>query len=305
MIIKILKFKICLVLFSFCAIYTNAQHTDLRSKINAILIGKKATVGIAIEGYDGKDTLTNEGNKRFPMHSVFKFFIAHAILHKVDHGKIDLNKKIEIKKSDLDNNFYSPIRDKYPNGVILKVSELIQYMVSESDNIACDLLLKLYIKPSELEAYIHKQGVKNIAIKYNEAAQETNWDYQYSNWITPKAANQLLKYFYENKGSLLSKKSYQFLWSAMKSTKTGEKRFRGQLPAETIIAHKTGSSGKNKEGLTGACNDIGIIFLFLPNGKYFYLSVLVTNSVESEEINEKIIAEISKAAWDYFSEKYK
>ena len=64
----------------------------------------------------------------------------------------------------------------------------------------------------------------------------------------------------------------------MKETETGKARLKGQLPKEVIVAHKTGSSGTNKAGITAAVNDIGIIFL--PNGKHFFISVFVSNSKE-------------------------
>ena len=89
----------------------------------------------------------------------------------------------------------------------------------------------------------------------------------------------------------------------MKETQTGPARLRGQLPGNTIVAHKTGSSGTNKDGLTAAVNDIGIIFL--PGRHYFFISVFVTKSTENTETNEKIIADISKATWDYYQAKSK
>ena len=89
----------------------------------------------------------------------------------------------------------------------------------------------------------------------------------------------------------------------MRETATGKKRLKGQLPETTIVAHKTGSSGVNKEGLTAAVNDIGVVFL--PNGQHFFISVFVTDSKEDAETNEKIIADISKVTWDYFTSKAK
>ena len=79
----------------------------------------------------------------------------------------------------------------------------------------------------------------------------------------------------------------------------GAGRLKGQLPQQTVVAHKTGSSGANKEGITAAVNDIGIVFL--PDGQHYFISVLITNSREDAETNEKIISDISKLAWDYFS----
>jgi beta-lactamase class A len=88
----------------------------------------------------------------------------------------------------------------------------------------------------------------------------------------------------------------------MRETETGKKRLKGQLPEKTIVAHKTGSSGANKSGLTAAVNDIGIVYL--PNGQHFIISVFVTDSKEDAENNEKIIADITKVTWDYFTAKH-
>lgn len=71
------------------------------------------------------------------------------------------------------------------------------------------------------------------------------------------------------------------------------------MPDEIIVAHKTGWSGTNKEtGITAAVNDIGIVFL--PNGDYFIISVFVSESKENFDTNEKIIADIAKAPFDFY-----
>jgi beta-lactamase class A/beta-lactamase class A VEB len=86
----------------------------------------------------------------------------------------------------------------------------------------------------------------------------------------------------------------------MKETSTGANRLKGQLPQGTVVAHKTGTSGMNRAtGITAAVNDIGIVFL--RDRRHFFISVFVTNSKENAEINEKIIADVAKAAWDHFT----
>jgi len=277
------------------------ESISLRERITQIIEGKDAIVGIAVEGYDGKDTLSINGSKRFPMQSVFKFHIALAVLNEVDKGELNLNQKITITKEDLIPDLYSPIRDKYPNGTTMKLSEILTYTVGESDNVGCDILLKLIGGPQVVEKYLHSKNIDDVAIIYNEKDQQSNWENQFQNWTTPHSANQTLIKYYENKNNLLSKRSYDFLWKTMEGSKTGKKSIRGELPKNSVVAHKTGHSGKNKNGITAAVNDIRIVFL--PNGKYFYLTVFVSNSKEDEEINQKIIAEVSRASWDYFIKK--
>ena len=131
---------------------------------------------------------------------------------------------------------------------------------------------------------------------------QNNWDLQFLNWTTPKEANTILMTFYKNKDDLLSNEHYELVWGLMKKTSIGKKRLRGQLPQKTVVAHKSGRSGKHKKTkITAALNDVGIVFL--PNGEYFVISVFITESKESFETNEKIISDISKAAWDYFANK--
>ncbi len=292
------------LLFLLIICQTSAQTTDsLRQKIQQIVSTKNAVVGVSIIGNNGKDTLSINGERHYPLQSVFKFHIALALLSQIDKGKFSFNQKIEILKKDLLPNLYSPIRDDYPNGATLPISKIIEYTVSKSDNVGCDVLLRLIGGPQVVEDYLMKNNFQNVSIKFNEEVQQNNWDLQFQNWTTPKAANELLTAFYFNKKKLLSKKSYDFIWKVMRETETGKNRLKGQLPKSTIVAHKTGSSGANKEGLTAAVNDIGMVFL--PNGKHFFISVFVTNSKEDADTNEKIIADIAKATWDYFSTQTK
>lgn len=294
------NFKLTVLLIPLFCCQTFAQTTDsLKGEIQQIVSSMNAEVGVAISGNNGNDTLSLNGNQHFPLQSVFKFHIALAVLSQIDKGKFNLNQEIKIEKKDLLPDLYSPLRDKYPNGARLSLSKILEYTVSNSDNVGCEILLRLIGGPEAVEKYCKDNGIEDISIKINEEQQQANWDLQFQNWTTPKEANKILEIFYSNKNNLLSEESYNFIWKIMKETETGQNRLKGQLPEGTIVAHKTGSSGTNKEGLTAAVNDIGIVFL--PNGQYYFISVFVTKSTENAETNEKIIADISKVTWEYFT----
>jgi len=280
----------------------SSNNTDvLRSKIEQIITDKNAVVGVSIIGNNGNDTISLHGDWRFPMQSVFKFHIALAVLSEVDKGNLSLDQKIVISKDDLlPEDFWSPLRDENPNGGSFSIEKLIQYSVSQSDNIACDVLIRLIGTPKKVEEYFKKNNIQDIQITFNEEDMQAKWENMFQNWTTPKAASETLKKFYENKNNLLSKSSYDFFWKTNKETTTGANRIKGQLPEGTIVAHKTGWSGTNKEtGITAAVNNIGIVFL--PNGEYFIISVFVTESLENFETNEKIISDIAKATYDFYT----
>ena len=298
-------FCLTAIVILFVANQTYAQSkADLRQKIQQIVADKNASVGVSIAGTDGKEILSVNGDKRFPLQSVFKFHIASLMLSEIDKGKFSLDQKIDIEKKDLLPGLYSPIRDKYPDGVTLTIAEILQYTVSQSDNVGCDMMLKILGGAQAVENYFVKNNFADISIKINEETQQNNWNLQFQNWTTPKAANKVLAAFYDNRRKLLSQKSYDFFWKVMRETSTGDKRLKGQLPEGTVVAHKTGTSGVNKlTGITAAVNDIGIVFL--PNGQHFFISVFVTDSKEDDAANEKIIADIAKVTWDYFITKTK
>ena len=276
----------------------HAQNIDtLRKEIIEIIASKDATIGVSIIGIDSKDTLSINGNAHFPMISVFKFHIALAILNKVDNGELSLNQKLFIKKSELLENTWSPFRKKYPNGDIsITLKEAIQWMVSHSDNNLCDILLRLIGGVNAVDDFVNNPS---FVIKNNEEEMHENWDAQFLNTTTPIFATQLLKQFYETK--LLSKKSTKFLYNTMVATVVGKNRIKGKLPAKIKVAHRTGSSFTNNAGLTGAINDIGIVEL--PNGSWFFIAIFVNNTTEKFENGETLIANISKATWDYFTKK--
>jgi len=251
---------------------------DLRNSINQFLENKNATVGVAIQGTKDTDTLSINGNARLPMQSVFKLTVTKDLVNTYKH-------------------LYSPLIKKFPNGTEITIGETIEYSVALSDNLACDLLFEKVGGTEALQEFLHQIGIKEIAIKHTEIVMQSDWEKQYENWTTSQAANLALQIFFENH-NLLSDNSYTFLLKILKGTKTGGKSIKGLLPSNTVVAHKTGYSGI-KNGLIGAFNNIGIVFL--PDGTSFYISILVSDSTESFEESQAIMAQVAKKAWDYFT----
>lgn len=284
------------ILFLLISIFSFAQKAELKKEISKITEGKKATVAVSVLGIDFPFQYNNNNaEKKLPMQSVFKYHIALAVLDLVDQGKLSLDQKVFIKKSELLPNTWSPIREKNPEGNFeMPISELIEYSVAMSDNVGCDVLLRLIGGPKVVNDYIVSKGVKNTQIVYNEELMQSAWKNQYENYTTMKSATRLLKDFY--KGKILSKKSTEFLLAVMYRTSTGLNKIVEQLPKYAKVAHKTGSSGKNNAGLTGAENDIAIITL--PNGKTYAIAIFVSDSMETWEVNCNMISDISKVVFE-------
>jgi len=295
-----MKLQVCfLFLFTIC-LSTSAlfaqQADSLRNIIATIAQDAKGTVGFCMLNVETRDTLTYNGRLHVPMQSVMKFPIAITVLNDIDEGRFTLDEKVHVDKDDLKPDTYSPLRDKYPQGNIdISIRELLSYMVSLSDNNACDILLKEIGGTAHVENFMHSFGVKQIAIKATEYQMAQGWDVQYTNWTTAFEMARLLDI--ANKPSFLSKECHAYLWKIMQETSTGPRQIKGLLPAGTIVAHKTGRSGTNDQGVTAATNDVGIITL--PNGKHLVIAIFVSNASTDLPTREDVMARIAKAAWDY------
>lgn len=289
-----------IILFSLLSFSTFAQSTnELRQQLNQIISSKNATVGISIKGIEDKDTLSLNGNLKAPMMSVFKFHIALTVLDKVDQGKLSLTQEIFIKKKDLHEDTWSPMREDYPDGnVNLTLDKVLRYTISHSDNNGCDILIDVLGGTKEVQKFINKQGIKDFVIKVNEQQMRT-WENLYVNTTTPLATTVLLEKFF--KGQILKESTTKYLYQIMVETSRGLTWMKAGLPKNTELAHRTGISGTNDDNLRVAMNDIGIVKL--PNGKHFILSVYLKNITEKQEDTEKLIADITKATWDYFIKK--
>lgn len=290
--------SITIVLFLFMFISCSNENglEGLREEIDKIILDKNATFGIGIYDFKNDDTLFINKDKQFAMMSVVKFPQAVALLDQVDKGKLDYDMNIHFENSDLRQNTYSPLRNQ-TTGIDTNITlvEGLSYTVSKSDNNVYDKFFKILRDTEVVEKYLQNLGLNNTTVGTDYANMEVNTIY--ANKSTPKDMLELLRMLHDNE--ILSKKSNEVLWQKMVETFTGPDRIKGLLPEGTIVAHKTGTSGKDENGVTAAYNDVGIVNL--PNGTIFAIVVFIADSKEKSNINARAIAEISKAVYDYLN----
>jgi beta-lactamase class A len=282
---------------SQAAIKNGAQDQDLQNQLAQIASAAKGKVGVAAVVLETGETVSLNPHDHFPLQSVYKLPIGMAVVKQVDAGKIKLDQKVTVTKSDfVRRGQNSPIRDKYPNGTELTVSELLRYAISESDGTASDVLMKLAGGPEAVQAYLGDLSIKDMVVLNTEKEIGQDWQTQYRNWASPEAAVALLRTLYGRHG--LSESNQALLLKFMTESTPGAKRLKGLLPAGTVVAHKTGTSG-TQNGVTAATNDIGIITL--PNGRHVAIAVFVSDSPMDEATREGVIAQIAKAMWEKFA----
>lgn len=267
---------------------------SLQKQFQEIAAVTQGPVGAAAMLVERGDVVVLNSKQPFPMQSVYKLPIAMAVLDQVDKSILTIDQKVKVELADLvPPALRSPLRDKHPRGVELTVRELLEYMMVDSDGTACDVLLKLIGGPQTATAYLRNLGVTGINIATSEKEMSTNDEVQYRNSSTPDAMVVLLKKLSEGQG--ISAPHREMLLDFMIKTPTFPGRLKGLLPAGTVVAHKTGSSG-TKKGLTRATNDVGLITL--PGGKHLAVVVFVSDTKADSTTREAVIAKIARASWD-------
>jgi beta-lactamase class A len=282
-----------LVLLSLLLAGSAVAQAPLRQQIRGIAADAHGTVSVACSLPGTALNCDLNPNARPPMQSVFKLPLAITMLHQIELGKHSLDEPVRFMVEDRIPHAYSPLQDQFPDaGVEVSLRHLLQGAVSQSDNVAADILLRLVGGPKVVNDYIASLGVVGFHLLDGEHALHRDKALQYRNWFEPVGAVQLLRRIGDR--SPLTAEHTSLLLEWMKPT-TLTKRLQVDLPEGTPVAHKSGSSDVDN-GLAHATNDIGLITL--PDGRRLAIAVFVTDSTADATTRDKVIARIGRAAYD-------
>ncbi len=263
-------------------------------RIEEVVKPATGRVGVAIMLLETGDSFARDGHGSYPMQSVYKLPIAMAMLARIDTGEFSLDQTVHVAPAEFVSHAqHSPLRDKHPGGVSLPLAEIIRLAVSESDGTASDVLLRLLGGAPEVARYLKDIGVTGIHVVDTEKALGRDERLQYRNWASPRESVVLLRALHQGRGLSAASRARLLRW--ITETPTGGRRLKALLPADTAVAHKTGSS-RTVHGVTAATNDIGLITL--PDGRTLAVAVYVSDSQADERARERVIAEVARAAWD-------
>ena len=277
------------------------EDEALQAKLAEIAASSKGKIGVFALLMEEDRGVSYNGNERFAMQSVVKLPVAMAVMKQIREGKFTLDQKINFTVGDLANpGQRSPLRDKNPKGGEATIDELIRLAMVESDGTACDVLTRIAGGTAAVQSFIDSLSIVEMEMKRTHKEFGKSWDMQYENFATPEAAVALLEVLMPptDTGNRTVDPTYEAVYQRMIESVPGQNRIKGQLPAGTIVAHKTGTGG-SRNGINSATNDVGIITL--PSGKHIAIAVLVGDSPADEKARELVIAQMAKAVWDTWS----
>ncbi|MBD5208003.1 MAG: class A beta-lactamase [Bacteroidales bacterium] len=276
-------------------IFVDKTH-KLQEDLNSYISGKDARIGIAVI-VNGKDTISVNGNREFPMMSVFKFPLALAVSDYCLKNDILLSDSISIKTDAIKENTWSPMRDKYGvRDLKLPISELLDYILQQSDNNACDILIDFIGGTSVADKLMKSLGYHDIIISHTEDEMHRDLSLSYLNRTTPIAMARLFDQFYRQ-GMRHENVFHDYIAESMLTCQTGLDRLPAPLlHSNAIIGHKTGTGDINSQGRIIAVNDAG--YIIIPNKSGYSIAVFVADSGYDMAETSKIIAEISKMVFN-------
>jgi beta-lactamase class A len=274
---------------------TVSVRAQLSQQIARIAASAQGRVGVACSLPGMKLDCDLHADVPLPMQSVYKLPNAMAALHAVEQGKLRLDQSLRFLPSDIQApDEYSPLKDAHPQGnVDVPLEELLRGMVMQSDNVANDIVLRALGGPAVADAYVRSLGIQGIHIRDNEKTLNNDERLQERNTAMPRALALLLRMLADR--SPLSPEHTQLLLGWMTESHTGDTRIKALLPAETVVADKTGTSGMGRD-FTNADNDAALITL--PDGRKLALVVLVADAKAPFAVRERAIADIARAVWD-------
>jgi len=286
--------------------------------------GKVGRLGVSVLDFERGTKYLYHGNEHFPMQSVFKLPLAVVVLQLVDSGNLSLAQKLSIKREDL-SVLYSPLAERFSGSEeTFTVSDLIEKVVQESDNTACDVLLRLVGGPEHVTTALKRHGIEGISVdRYERQLQPSilglppidpgqtidrlKWQKEKQHATGPRARKAFAYYLNDDQRDsstpdamlsflhklylceLLTPASTRYLLDVMAGTQTGSHRLREALSPGCIIAHKTGT-GPDLNGINSATNDVGIVTL--PTGRHFAIAVFLSGSSLTEPERDSVIRNV-------------
>lgn len=262
---------------------------SLQPAIERIVAPAGGTVGFAAEDLASGRRLGVREREAFPTQSVFKLPVAIEVLRQVDARKLDLERVVALGPADA--------RPGPPGTMTVParrtIHDLLEAMIVNSDNVACDKLLALVGGPGVVDARLRALGVDGVVIRFSELELNAG---KGDNSATPTAMVALLAKLARHEVGL-QPASAALLEGVLLRVTTGPNRLKGALPPGTPVAHKTGTSD-TRAGKTDATNDVGL--MTLPNGNRVAIAVFVHASPADLATRERTIAQLARAAYDVF-----
>ncbi|MEY2562083.1 MAG: beta-lactamase class [Verrucomicrobiota bacterium] len=269
-----------------------AKSEMLRQACERIMGESKAVAyAVALLDYETGFRFSINADRRFHAASTIKVAILLSVARAIEQGRLRLDDTLHVRNRFLSAVDQTPFRvdaesDGDPAlhrlvGRTAKISDLAEWMIVSSSNLATNLLLD-HLTVERAVQDLRDAGVNGVELRRGVDDTKAH-DQGFNNETT---AQGLLELFATLRGDFLTKTSRDLVITILL-----QQRFNSMipapLPAHASVAHKTGE-------ISTACHDAGIVYL--PEREPYLLVVLTEVAADSNSRRDAI-AKISEAVF--------
>ncbi|MEU0840289.1 class A beta-lactamase [Streptomyces sp. NPDC005962] len=255
-------------LAALVAVPGTAHAADITGQLRALEEEYAARLGVfAFDPATGA-TVSYRAEERFPICSVFKALAAAAVLRDLDRDGEFLARRVHYTEDFVRKAGYAPVTGK-PENIAggLTVEQLCAAAVGESDNAAANLLLRDLGGPTAITRFCRSLGDATTRLDRWEPELNSAEPWRETDTTSPGAIGKTFARLVL--GRALTGEDRTRLTGWLVANTTNVERFREGLPADWILADKTGGGTQY-----GVANDVGVVWP--PKRTPLVLSVLST-----------------------------
>lgn len=246
----------------------------LQARLKEYLAEQEGTYGVyVIDIQSGRGTGVN-ADAVFPTASTFKLPLAMYILDEAAHGRVNLDEELAYTDADWEDGT-GILQESVWEGAPYTIRELVQVAITESDNIATNMLLRRFGAESVFD-YMKRLG--GTVTHYEDRVTGT----------TPREMAGYLRSAMSSRG-VGDRALRQFLFDSLTHTRFSE-RVEAGVPSGVAVAHKIGT-------LPGVVNDVALVYA--PQRQFI---VSVFSSDVEEETGKAVIAQIARMVYEHETE---
>ena len=253
----------------------------LQSQLSTLTMHAPGRVGIAVEDLATGLRSGVNASANLPAASTIKIPVMIEVFRQFEGGNIDLNTVVHLEQRDRDWG-WGDMADA-PRGTSRTVKQLLWLMITQSDNTATNMLIRL-VGRANINATMARLGMRDTHLG-NDIRSETE-SIRYALRTSPSDMVAMLDKIARER-MIDGWSSRQML--AILSGQTHNGLIPMTLPAGVRIAHKTGS-------LHDTLNDVGIVY---ENGEPYVIAVMTTQ-LPALDLGRAFIHRVSSIAYEGF-----
>ena len=242
-----------------------------------------ARIGLAVLDTETGTRWEHNGTDRFPLTSTFKTLACASVLHKVDAGKLQLEKTVRFSDQELVT--YSPVTENHTGSDGMSVADLCSATMTTSDNTAANLILDQIGGPSGLNEFLRSIGdsitrLDRYETMLNEARPGDRRD-----TTTPNSMIATLQKVTSD--DVLSQSSTALLREWLIGNAVGDDLLRAGVPDNWVVGDRTGAGGFGSRA--------NVAILWPPDRQPVYVAIYITETEATFDERNAAIADIGRA----------